>query len=71
VGVISLNCEVNGGALDAAGSQKLTRLLKMCDVMNLPILQFLDVRKFCDLFLTVFSKISLTLASRLRHRYRR
>ncbi|CAI7640820.1 unnamed protein product [Penicillium bialowiezense] len=43
VGVISLNCEVNGGALDAAGSQKLTRLLKLCDVMNLPILQFLDV----------------------------
>ncbi|KAJ5182607.1 hypothetical protein N7492_000223 [Penicillium capsulatum] len=43
VGVISLNCEVNGGAIDAAGSQKLTRLLKMCDVMNLPILQFLDV----------------------------
>ncbi|PHH60469.1 hypothetical protein CDD81_1644 [Ophiocordyceps australis] len=43
VGVVSLNCEVNGGALDAAGSQKLTRLLKMCDVMNLPILQFIDV----------------------------
>ncbi|KAJ5317639.1 hypothetical protein PENANT_c038G02588 [Penicillium antarcticum] len=43
VGIISLNCEVNGGALDAAGSQKLTRLLKLCDVMNLPILQFLDV----------------------------
>ncbi|KAJ5482548.1 hypothetical protein N7475_001360 [Penicillium sp. IBT 31633x] len=43
VGVISLNCEVNGGALDAAGSQKLTRLLKLCDVMNLPIVQFLDV----------------------------
>lgn len=44
VGVASLNCEVNSGALDAAGSQKLTRLLKMCDVMNLPILQFIDVR---------------------------
>ncbi|CAL5871936.1 uncharacterized protein PFLUO_LOCUS6191 [Penicillium psychrofluorescens] len=43
VGIISLNCEVNGGALDAAGSQKLTRLLKMCDVFNLPVLQFLDV----------------------------
>ncbi|RAK74286.1 acyl-CoA carboxylase subunit beta [Aspergillus fijiensis CBS 313.89] len=43
VGVISLNCEVNGGALDAAGSQKLTRLLKLCDVMNLPVLQFIDV----------------------------
>lgn len=45
VGIISLNCEVNGGALDAAGSQKLTRLLKLCDVMNLPVLQFIDVRK--------------------------
>ncbi|CAG8089739.1 unnamed protein product [Penicillium nalgiovense] len=43
VGIVSLNCEVNGGALDAAGSQKLTRLLKLCDVMNLPVLQFLDV----------------------------
>jgi acetyl-CoA carboxylase carboxyltransferase component len=46
VGIISLNCEVNSGALDAAGSQKLTRLLKLCDVMNLPVLQFIDVRKF-------------------------
>ncbi|KAJ5145754.1 uncharacterized protein N7515_000318 [Penicillium bovifimosum] len=43
VGIITLNCEVNGGALDAAGSQKLTRLLKLCDVMNLPVLQFLDI----------------------------
>ncbi|KAL4778738.1 carboxyl transferase [Aspergillus varians] len=43
VGVISLNCEVNSGALDAAGSQKLARLLKLCDVMNLPVLQFIDV----------------------------
>lgn len=45
VGVISLNFEVNGGALDAQGSQKLTRLLKLGDVMNLPILQFVDIRK--------------------------
>lgn len=45
VGVISLNCEVNSGALDAAGSQKMTRLLKLCDVMNIPLLQFVDVRK--------------------------
>lgn len=50
VGIISLNCEVNGGALDAAGSQKLTRLLKMCDVMNIPILQFIDVREFQSCF---------------------
>lgn len=46
VGIISLNCEVNGGAIDAAGSQKLARLLKLCDVMNLPIIQFLDIRKY-------------------------
>jgi acetyl-CoA carboxylase carboxyltransferase component len=45
VGVVSLNCEVNSGALDAAGSQKLTRHLKLCDVMNIPVLQFIDVRK--------------------------
>ncbi|KAE8407015.1 alpha subunit of putative methylmalonyl-CoA decarboxylase [Aspergillus pseudonomiae] len=43
IGVVSLDCEVNSGALDAAGSQKLTRLLKLCDVMNLPVLQFIDV----------------------------
>lgn len=46
IGIISLNCEVNGGAIDAAGSQKLARLLKLCDVMNLPIVQFLDIRTF-------------------------
>lgn len=43
VGIISLNCEVNAGALDAAGSQKTTRHLKFCDVFNIPILQFVDV----------------------------
>ena len=50
VGIVSLNCEVNSGALDAAGSQKLTRLLKFCDVMNLPVVQFVDVRK-CFFFI--------------------
>jgi len=43
VGIISLNCEVNAGALDAAGSQKLTRHLKFCDSFNIPIIQFVDV----------------------------
>ncbi|KAL3480442.1 carboxyl transferase [Aspergillus californicus] len=43
IGVISLNCEVNSGALDATGSQKLARMLKLCDVMNIPVLQFIDV----------------------------
>jgi acetyl-CoA carboxylase carboxyltransferase component len=43
VGIISLNCEVNAGALDAAGSQKITRHLKFCDIFNIPIVQFADV----------------------------
>ncbi|KAK8078487.1 hypothetical protein PG996_004657 [Apiospora saccharicola] len=44
VGIVSNNCEsATGGALDAAGSQKLTRHLKLCDVMNLPVLQFVDI----------------------------
>lgn len=43
VGIISLNCEVNAGALDASGSQKIARHLKFCDIFNIPILQFVDV----------------------------
>jgi acetyl-CoA carboxylase carboxyltransferase component len=43
VGIVSLNCEVNAGALDAAGSQKITRHLKFCDVFNIPVVQFVDV----------------------------
>ncbi|KAK8134796.1 hypothetical protein PG984_006808 [Apiospora sp. TS-2023a] len=44
VGIISNNCEsATGGALDASGSQKLTRHLKLCDVMNLPVAQFVDI----------------------------
>lgn len=43
VGIISLNCEVNAGALDASGSQKITRHLKFCDIFNIPVLQFVDV----------------------------
>ncbi|KAK5053139.1 hypothetical protein LTR84_002113 [Exophiala bonariae] len=43
VGILSLNCEVNSGALDALGSQKLMKMIKFCDVFNLPILQFVDV----------------------------
>ncbi len=43
LGIISLNCEVNAGALDAAGCQKLTRHLKFCDIFNIPVLQFVDV----------------------------
>lgn len=44
VGIISNNCESStGGALDPSGSQKITRLLKFCDVFNLPIVQFVDI----------------------------
>lgn len=43
VGILSNNPEVGAGAIDAAGSQKLTRHLKFCDIFNLPILQFVDV----------------------------
>lgn len=43
VGVVANNPNTNSGALDAAGSQKLTRHIKFCDVFNLPLLQFVDV----------------------------
>ena len=43
VGIIANNAEVSTGALDAAGSQKITRHLKFCDVFNLPVVQFVDV----------------------------
>ncbi|KAK9772467.1 hypothetical protein SCAR479_10840 [Seiridium cardinale] len=43
VGIIVNNCEVNAGALDAAGSQKITKHLKFCDVFNIPIVQFVDI----------------------------
>lgn len=43
VGLISLNPEVNAGAIDALGSQKLTRHLKFLDTFNIPLLQFVDV----------------------------
>ncbi|OJD36633.1 propionyl-carboxylase [Diplodia corticola] len=43
VGIVSLNCEVNAGALDSLGSQKITRHLKFCDVFNIPIVQFVDI----------------------------
>ena len=46
VGIVSLNCEVNAGALDAAGSQKITRHLKFCDIFNTPVVQFVDVPGF-------------------------
>lgn len=43
VGVVANNPEAGGGALDALGSQKLTKHLKFCDIFNIPVLQFVDV----------------------------
>lgn len=44
VGIISNNCESGtGGAVDAASAQKMGKHLKLCDVMNLPVVQFVDV----------------------------
>ncbi|KAF2402648.1 propionyl-CoA carboxylase-like protein [Trichodelitschia bisporula] len=43
VGIITLDCEVNAGAIDALGSQKLTRHLKFLDVFNIPLVQFIDI----------------------------
>lgn len=43
IGIVANNPEVSTGALDASGSQKITRHLKFCDVFNLPVLQFVDV----------------------------
>ena len=43
IGILSNNAEILTGAIDAAGSQKMTRHLKFCDIFNLPLLQFVDV----------------------------
>lgn len=45
VAILSNNCEVNGGALDTTGSQKMMKHIKFADIFNLPIVQFVDVRK--------------------------
>ncbi|KAF2094719.1 ClpP/crotonase [Rhizodiscina lignyota] len=46
VGIVSLDCEVNAGAIDAAGSQKVNKHLKFLDVFNIPLVQFIDVPGF-------------------------
>jgi acetyl-CoA carboxylase carboxyltransferase component len=43
VGIIALDPEINAGAIDAAGSQKLTKHLKFLDVFNIPLIQFIDI----------------------------
>lgn len=42
VGVFANNPEVLSGATDSAGAQKMTKHLNLCDVFNLPIVQFVD-----------------------------
>lgn len=42
VGVMANNPEVLSGATDALGAQKMTKHLNLCDVFNLPIVQFID-----------------------------
>ncbi|KAF8639467.1 hypothetical protein AX17_001487 [Amanita inopinata Kibby_2008] len=42
VAVISSDCTVNGGAIDAQGSQKTARFLNMCDHFGLPVLNLVD-----------------------------
>lgn len=46
VGIVSNNCEVNAGAIDALGSQKINKHLKLLDVFNIPLVQFVDVPGF-------------------------
>ena len=42
VGIIANNPEVQSGATDALGAQKMMKHLNLCDVFNLPLLQFVD-----------------------------
>jgi len=42
VGVLSSDCKVNGGAIDALGSQKTARFVNMCDHFGLPIFNLVD-----------------------------
>ena len=42
VGVIANNPEVQSGATDALGAQKIMKHLNLCDVFNLPVVQFVD-----------------------------
>ena len=42
VGVIANNPEVQSGATDALSAQKMMKHLNLCDVFNLPVIQFVD-----------------------------
>jgi acetyl-CoA carboxylase carboxyltransferase component len=42
LGIIANNPEVGSGATDAFGAQKILKHLNLCDVFNLPVVQFVD-----------------------------
>ncbi|ESK82747.1 propionyl- carboxylase [Moniliophthora roreri MCA 2997] len=42
LGVISSDCKVNGGAIDAFGAQKIARFIHLCDHFHVPVLNLLD-----------------------------
>ncbi|KAI0698037.1 propionyl-CoA carboxylase [Cerioporus squamosus] len=42
VGVLTSDCTVGGGALDALGSQKTTRFINLCELFGIPILNLVD-----------------------------
>jgi acetyl-CoA carboxylase carboxyltransferase component len=46
VAIIANNPEVDAGALNSAGAQKIAKHLKLCDVMGLPIVQLVDIPGF-------------------------
>lgn len=42
VGVVAGDSQQGGGALDAPGSEKLTRFVDLCDTFHLPVVNFVD-----------------------------
>ncbi|KAI0674565.1 propionyl-CoA carboxylase [Trametes maxima] len=42
VGILSSDCTVGGGALDALGSQKAARFVNLCDQFGIPLLNLVD-----------------------------
>ena len=46
VGILANNPMHIGGALDAAGSEKMTRFIDFCDTFNVPMVYFVDVPGF-------------------------
>ncbi|KAF8970404.1 propionyl-CoA carboxylase [Flammula alnicola] len=42
IGLLTSDCMVNGGAVDALGSQKTTKFLTLCNHFGLPILNLVD-----------------------------